>query len=630
MSGICAVWLKENPARVAEMLAAVAGGLSLAPKEGVEQLRDGSAGVAVSARFGTQQIYQNARLMLVCDAQLYNLEDLRRTCASREEVAENQKTAALLAALYERIGCDFVEKLQGSFSVIVWDRRERKLLAAIDGFGMNRLAYYADGKVLLVATRIDALMRSGLIDSKINPRAIANVLNFSANLGPQTVFADVPRLLPGNLLIGSDGQTQVRKYWDMRYGAGEDTDESRLSKELESVVEQSVAAHCQDGEFGRLGAFLSGGTDSSTVVGMMSRLRKGSVKAFSIGFQEQPFNELEYAKIAARKFQAEHHTYLVGPGDCFDALPLMVRSFDEPFGNSSAIPTYFCGRLAAEHGVDALLAGDGGDELFGGNERYLDDRIFSVYHSVPQVLRKRLIEPIVAAMPIRGGLVRRARGYIRRANMPGMERIMSFQFLVTHAAAEIFEGSFVEALGGYSVLEVPSRYYAEAPARDHLDRVLYADVKITLGDSDLPKVTCMSELAGIQTRFPFLHRPVAEFSGRIPARLKVKGLQKRYLFKKAFGELLPPEIIAKKKHGFGIPVAPWLKSDPRLREWSRDILLSKRSFERGYFRRDFIDDLFRKHEADDSTYYGDTLWSFFVLELWHRQFVDEPARVPAV
>jgi len=630
MSGICAVWRKDHPGQAAEMLTAVAGGLCLAPEDRMEQAVDGGAGVAVAARFGTQQIYQDARILLVCDAQLYNEEELAGTLGGLKEIPAQQQTAALLAALYGRTGRDFVEKLRGGFSVIVWDRRERELLAAIDGFGMNRLVYYDAGNVLLVATRIDALMRSGEIDPKVNPRAIANVLNFGANLGPDTVFQGVPRLLPGNLLIASSQQTRVRKYWDMRYGAGTDGNESRLSRALEAVVEQSVAAHCKDDKFGSLGAFLSGGTDSSTVVGIMSRLQRGPVKAFSIGFQEQPFNELEYAKIAAEEFHAEHHTFLVGPDDCFEALAPMVRSFDEPFGNSSAIPTYFCARLAAENGVKALLAGDGGDELFGGNERYRDDQIFAVYHNVPGALRKGLIEPVLARIPIRDGVVRRARGYVRRANMPGIERMMSFQFLMTHAGTEIFDDGFLEALGKYSVMEVPSRYYAEAPAKDHLDRILYADVKITLGDSDLPKVTCMAELAGIQTRFPFLDRPVAEFSGSIPARLKVKGLKKRYLFKKAFANLLPAEIIAKQKHGFGIPVAPWLKSDRRLREWSHDVLLSRRSFERGYFRREFIEELFRKHESDDSTYYGDTLWSFFVLELWHRQFVDEPSRVAAV
>ncbi len=285
----------------------------------------------------------------------------------------------------------------------------------------------------------------------------------------------------------------------------------------------------------------------------MSRMKRGPVKAFSIGFEEQPFNELGYAEIAAKKFHAEHYTYLVGPRDCCDALPQMVRYFDEPFGNSSAIATYFCSRLAAQHGVKVLLAGDGGDELFGGNERYATDKLFDAYRRLPVIFRKGMIEPALAKLPVKGGIAGRARRYIRRANLSPMDRYLSYQFLKTHPIADVFESDFLESLGTYSIIDVPADHYSKAPARDHLDRLLYVDMKITLADNDLPKVTCMSELAGIQARFPFLHRPVAEFSGRVPARLKVKGFQKRYLFKRAFRNLLPPEIIQKEETGIRHP-----------------------------------------------------------------------------
>jgi asparagine synthase (glutamine-hydrolysing) len=630
MSGICAVWQKENPGQVAETLASVSSGLSLAPSEHIERLADPlGAGVGVSARFSTQQIHQNPRILIACDADLYNENDLSEQLEKGGPIPGNNKTAALLAALYERFGCDFVEKLQGAFSLVLWDRRERRLVAAIDGFGMNRLVYYRDRKILLVASRIDALLSSGRVDTEINPRAIPNVLNFTANVAPETILARIERLVPGSMLIASLTQVRIEKYWDMRYGVGTDANEGRLSRQLESLVEKSVADHCKHDSFNGLGAFLSGGTDSSTVVGMMSRAGQGPVKSFSIGFQEQPFNELDYAKITANKFHSDHHTYLVGADDCFDALPDMVRYFDEPFGNSSAIPTYFCARLAAQNGVKTLLAGDGGDELFGGNERYATDKLFEAYQTVPAALRKKLIEPVLALLPFDNGLSRKARNYIRRSNIPSLQRYFSYHFVCAMSPGSIFEEDFLKTLGDYSVLEVPARHYAQAPARDHLDRLLYVDMKITLSDNDLPKVTCMSELAGIQARFPFLDRQLAEFSGRIPAGLKVKGLEKRYLFKQAFRNLLPVEVIKKKKHGFGIPVATWMKSDPRLREFSRDILLSARAFERGYFRREFIEDLFRKHDAEDSTYYGDTLWTFLALELWHRQVVDARLRMTA-
>jgi asparagine synthase (glutamine-hydrolysing) len=627
MSGICALWRRDDHRRTGEMLHAMAAGLVFCGTERLTCSVDGSAGVAVVARFGRQQIYSNERVQMACDAQLYNEQELASWANPAARGETRSATAALLAALYERLGVEFVEKLRGAFSFVLWDRREHKFLAAVDGFGIHRLVYCDTGKALLVATRLEALVRSGEVETRINPRAVANVLNFTANAAPATILTGVERLVPGALLTASQHDMAIRKYWDMRYGVATERDEKRLSRKLEALVEQSVAAHSKADSFADLGAFLSGGTDSSTVVGMMSRRGHGPVNTFSIGFEEQPFNELGYAQIVARQFHANHQTYLVGPKDCFEALPEMIRCFDEPYGNSSAIPTYFCARLAAQNGVKALLAGDGGDELFGGNERYLTDHIFQIYQRAPRLLRKGLIEPALRLIPIRNGVMGKARSYTNRSNMPPLERYFSYHFLVTHSPAQVFEPGFLEALRGYPILEVPSEHYRLAPACNHLDRLLYLDVKMTLGDNDLPKVTSMTELAGVEPHFPFLDREVVEFSGTLPAELKVRGFQKRYLFKLAFRNLLPIEVIEKKKHGFGIPVAEWLKTDRRLRELAHDTLLSSRARERGYFRRDFIEELFRKHEADTTTYYGDCLWPFFTMELWHRQFVDEPARM---
>ena len=564
-------------------------------------------------------------MLIACDADLYNEAEIGKLLGDASEGPAESSTAAAFAGLYERFGTSFLEKLRGEFSAILWDRRTKLLLAATDGFGTHPLVYYQDDRVLLVASRIDALVATGEVPKDINPAAIANFLNYTVNLAPGTIFSKVTRILPGNFLLASEEQIRSQRYWDMRYDADGRADENSLSRKLESVVEEAVGAHCKSDKFSGLGAFLSGGTDSSTVVGMMSRLERGPVRAFSIGFQEERFNELEYARITAAKFKADYHEYLVSAADCLEALPGMIRYFDEPFGNSSAIPTYFCARLAAQQGVEILLAGDGGDELFGGNERYLTDKIFEAYQKVPRLLRKGLVEPALACLPFRNGLVGTARSYVRRSNLPHPDRFFSYNLLLDNPLEKIFEDGFVERLRNYSALEIPSGYYWNGPARDPLDRLLYLDVKITLGDNDLLKVTRMSELAGIRPRFPFLDRSVAEFSGAIPAGLKVKGAEKRYLFKRAFRELLPAEVLQKKKHGFGIPVAMWMKSDKRMRELTRDVLLSARTYQRGYIRRSFVEDLFRMHETDETPFYGDTLWTFLTLELWFRQFVDQGA-----
>jgi asparagine synthase (glutamine-hydrolysing) len=625
MSGICAVWGTNQAGRVAGTLASMSQGLCLAEAERISQKMAPEAGVAVSARFDSQQVYADEHVLVACDADLYNEAELKALALQDGPAPAEGGIARLLAGLYRRLGADFVGKLSGAFSLVLWDRQNRKMLAAVDGFGVKRLVYFQNGRVLAVASRLDALLRTGELTPEVNPRAIANFLNFGVNLAPETVFEQVRRMTPGTLLIATENTVRIEPYWNMSYGAGDDASEKVLAERLEELVAKAVASQMKDDPNAELGAFLSGGTDSSTVVGMMSRANRGRVKTFSIGFAEEQFSELEYAAITAKRFRTDNHTYMVTADDCFEALPKMVRFFDEPFANSSAIPCYFCANLAAQNGVRTLLGGDGGDELFGGNERYRTDKIFYAYQSVPKAVRQSLIEPFLSHVGISSGPVGKAKSYVRRANMPAVERFFSYNFLSAHSPEKVFEAGFLESLQDYSVLDIPSRYYDEGASRNHLDRLLYIDVRITLGDSDLPKVTQMAEMAGIQTRFPFLDRAVAEFSGSLPAHLKVKGLKKRYLFKRAFRNLLPQEVLSKKKHGFGIPVADWLKKDARMREFARDILFSARAQERGYFRRSFLEELMRLHEADHTSYYGDNVWSFLVLELWHRQFVDAHA-----
>ena len=625
MSGICGVWRKDGPEKVSNTLDGLCAGLCV--ERGGSQLKEALAtvGMGVVARFESQQLHKSSRALVVCDADLYNDFELRALLG--EASKDVTSAAGMIARLYERFGIAFLDKLRGQFALIIFDRQENALYAATDGFAIHPLVYHEDERAFRIATRIDALLATGEVPREIDPAGIAKYLNYTVNLAPQSIFRNVTRLLPGHLLHVSGGRIrELRQYWDMSYPRTTDGEE-QLSGELHSAIDDSIRAHCKEVAFPELGAFLSGGTDSSTVVGMMSRLQRGPVNTFSIGFDEPRFNELEYARTAARKFRAEYHEYLVGAGDCADAIPGMIRYFDEPFGNSSAIPTYFCAWLAAQKGVKTLLAGDGGDELFGGNERYLTDKIFAAYHMIPGFLRKGIAEPLLKAIPL-NGLFTTARSYVRRSNLPQPDRFFSYNILLDNPLDSIFETGFLKELGNYSVLERPRFYYHDGPAKDHLNRLLYLDVKITLADNDLLKVTRMCEMAGVRARFPFLDRIVAECAGRIPAGLKVKGTEKRYLFKRTFQDLLPIEIIKKKKHGFGIPVSVWMKSDPRMREMTRDVLLSPRCYQRGYIRRTFVEELLRRHETDETAFYGDTVWTFLTLELWFRQFVDQQ-RLPA-
>lgn len=622
MSGICGVWQKANPGLGAQSLRAVTKSLALERFEATQTAIDGGAGVGVASRYASQELFESPDILLACDAEFFNESELRSLTGDAKS-----GTTALLAALYERFGVAFLEKLRGEYSVVLWDRRKRQMLAATDGFATRALAYYQNDRVFSVASRIDAVLTGADASREVNPGAIANYLNYTVNLAPDTIFKNVSRLLPGHYLLVSREETRLGPYWDMRYYRGGSADEDALSHKLSQVVEESVRLHCKGEDAVELGAFLSGGTDSSTVTGMMRRIGNEPVNSFSIGFAEERFNELEYARIAARAFQTKHHEYLVTASDCAEAIPDMVRYFDEPFGNSSAIPTYFCARLAAQNGVKILLAGDGGDELFGGNTRYLTDKIFAAYDKIPGILRKGALEPLLRSIPIRRGIIAKARSYVRRANLSQPERFFSYNLLLDNPLDLIFEPDFVHSLQGHSVLGRPNFYYRQGPAKDHLDKLLYIDMKMTLADNDLLKVTRMCELAGVRPRFPFLDRAVADVSGEIPAGFKVKGSQKRYLFKKAFRDLLPTEVIHKKKQGFGIPVSVWMKTDRRLRELTNDVLLSARTYQRGYIRRTFVENLLQHHATDNTAFYGDMLWTFLTLELWLREVADQPQAV---
>jgi asparagine synthase (glutamine-hydrolysing) len=396
-----------------------------------------------------------------------------------------------------------------------------------------------------------------------------------------------------------------------------------LAIRLLDHMKASVDAAANGLDPARLGCFLSGGTDSSSVVGLLAQHAQGPVNTFSIGFAEEPFNELHYADIAVKHFGTRHHQAKISAATAFETVDPVVDAYDEPFGNASIIPTYHCLRLAREAGVTTMLAGDGGDELFGGNERYRTDQIYQMYFRLPRAARKAL-EPVLLGMPDFAPQVARAKRYVAACKRGNPDRYCAWLLPCRYSPGEVF-GPAVSSANGHDVLAVMRRHFASANARSELNRLLYVDMKMTLADNDLPKVTRAAEMLGIDVRFPYLDRELAEFTGSLPSDLKVRRLEKRFLFKKATANLLPREILEKKKHGFGLPVGLWLKTDPRFHALAREVLLDSRTYQRGYFQRSFVERLFKQLEDDDTVYFGDSLWLFLMLELWHRKHVEGAA-----
>jgi asparagine synthase (glutamine-hydrolysing) len=552
----------------------------------------------------------------VADMDLLNLEELHALAGIPAG------HSGLLPRLYELEGPGFIRRLRGPFALALWDRRQRSLLLAVDHFGIRRLYYSTGNRGTAFSSRLAAVVAAPGQSRQTDPGAIYDYLNFGYIPAPETPFPGIRRLPPGHTCHIRHGSTRIEPFWDVQYLEHPQREEraaSTLYRLSHHAVSEAVAGLSPTAT----GAFLSGGTDSSTVVGLMTRLTGEPVSAFSIGFHEDRYDELDYARLTARHFGATLHTRIVKPEDALEALPGLVDTYDEPLGNNSAIGTLFCAAMAREHGVTHLLAGDGGDEIFGGNERYRVDQVFARYGRVPALLRRGLLEPVLLNLPEGApSILGRARRYIRRASIPNPRRFYSYEFHVAQNGGELLDADFLGRVrpdGPWHVLE---EHFRRAEASSELNRLLYLDLKLTIGDNDLFKVTRTAELGGVGVRFPFLDRSLVEFMGTLPVSFKVRGLEKRYLFKRAFRNLLPGETLAKRKHGFGVPTAEWLRSHRGIRELARDTLLSPRADQRGFFRRGALERLFAQHDAETAPFYGDILWSVLMLELWHRRHVD--------
>jgi len=391
----------------------------------------------------------------------------------------------------------------------------------------------------------------------------------------------------------------------------------------------AVHGHAEGCTAEKTGAYLSGGTDSSSVVAFLSE-RLSPTNTFSIAFPEARYDEIGFARTTAGRFRTQHHERQLSPQDALEMIPRIARHYDEPFANASAIAAYFCARMAREEGVDTLLAGDGGDEIFAGNERYAADKNFELYQRVPRWIRGGLIEPIVNLLPENDGRLSLPRKYVRRAQIPNPRRIFSYNFFFSLPPEEIFTGDFLHEVPPQRWMDIPHAHFQAARASTELNKLMYLDLKLILADNDLRKVSGTAELAGVRVRYPLLDQRLVEFSGLIPSRLKMRGFEKRYIFKKALSGILPDEVLYKKKHGFGVPLGQWLLKDEKLKTLVQDVLNDPRTRQRGYFQPEFFDKLVKLHREGHAAYYGTIVWYLLALELWHRQHLEAPREVAHV
>lgn len=616
MSGICGVCEPGalfHKATADAMLAALAvpGDLER------EALAGRSVALGVSRRWPEQQLAHVPSLQIACNTDLIDLRELKAH-VDRSGIDSTALTIAeLLGWAYKFAGLDFVNLLSGAFAVALWDEEARRLVLAVDRIGINALYWSLDSGRLWFASRPGSIVHGRSTGMELEPAAIAQFLLFSTIPAPLSIYRGIERLEPGRLLVWDGGECRRRCYWDMHYEEISGRDERHWAGSLQENIRQAVYRHLEGCIPEKTGAYLSGGTDSSSVVAFMSE-RHQPVQTFSIFFDESRYSEIGFARTTADHFHTRHFEHCLTPAEAMTAIPRIAEFYDEPIGNSSAIGGYYCALLARQNGVDTLLGGDGGDELFAGNERYASDRQFQIYNAVPQWIRRALLEPAAKLLPQGSGVLSLPRRYIRRANIPNPERIFSYSFFLNCDVNEVFEPDFVCRAPRSEWLKIAQKHFWGPSPASELNRFLYMDVKMTLADNDIPKVSGTAELAGVRVRYPLLDHRLAEFSGRIPSRLKLRGFQKRYIFKRAMSGILPEKILFKKKHGFGVPLSSWFLRDPKLNGFMQEVLNDRETRQRGVFRPRFLEQLMDLHRSEHTIFYGELIWYLVAFELWHR------------
>lgn len=521
------------------------------------------------------------------------------------------------------------------FVLLAWDAEDRSIVVATDAFRTYPVAHMSRqdsaGTSLFVASDTRLLRRAyeGGDGAPLtsDPKAIYHYLNFSFVPNEACIWQGMKKLAPGSLLTWSQasGTPGEQVWWDARYPEDHAGDETAMAAALRQQVMNSVERFAQTDASG-WGSFLSGGTDSSSISGILAAKRRElageQVNSFSIGFAEPGYDELAYAKIASDHFELLGHQQRVSEADALAVVPQLVGAYDEPFGNASAIPTHHCALMAAGQGMQLLIAGDGGDEIFGGNERYLKDKIFALYHGAPGPLRG--VGNSMAAMlgKMDSRYPNKVKNFVRRANLPNPDRFYTDDAFASEQFDSLLEPGFAAQLSTDDSLDLQRELYARCDADAELHRLMYLDLKMTIAANDIVKVTRATRLAGIGVGFPFLDRQLVDFTGSLPRDTKLRGSQKRYLFKKAMAGILPEAIVKKKKQGFGLPISVWMRRPGPFRDFVNDTLMSQRARERGLFQRDAITRLLERHQRGAWDHAAE-LYILTMLELWHQNQLDQ-------
>jgi asparagine synthase (glutamine-hydrolysing) len=593
---------------------------------------DGNAGLGIQRlrvidlATGDQPIQnEDKSIAVVLNGEIYNYRELREQLIRRGHVLATQGDTEVIVHLYEEYGADCVQHLHGMFAFALWDRRRRRLLLARDRIGKKPLFYALRGRTLTFASELRALLQDRTISREVDLAAIDCYLAYGYIPTPRSVFTSIRKLPPAHtLVLDSDGRVELKRYWRLDYSRKLTVEDPRELHEpirdaIRTATRRRLVADVP------LGAFLSGGIDSSAVVAAMARESAGAVKTFSIGFENRAFDELPHARRVAELLGTDHHEFVVRP-DAIEVVPRIVRQYGEPFADTSAIPSFHLAEVTRAQ-VTVALNGDGGDESFGGYTRYIANRLAHRLDVLPATVRRaagRVGERLHSGQVT--SLTSKARRLATGLALSPADRYARYQaWFETPQRDALYTDEFRAATLNSGAAEVIAGPWAQASGDDVVDVMLEVDALTYLPDDLITKIDIATMAHALEARSPLLDHELMEFAASVPADLKVRGRQKKWILRQALRPWLPDDILDRPKQGFMVPVADWFRGE--LREQVHDVLLDPAALGRGYFRADSVTSMLERHcagTADESK----RLWALYVLELWHRDFVDAGAASP--
>ncbi len=554
---------------------------------------------------------------LVFNGELYNFKEIRQELQRKGHSFSSDGDAEVVVHAYEEYGTQCVERFNGMFAFAIWDRDRQRLFLARDRIGIKPLFYFRSNRQLVFASELKALLLHPSVPRRIDLHALDLFLSLEYIPAPRTIFEGIRKLQAGYSLVLEGGRVKLERYWDIP-NRERAASHAAYIEELDELMRSSVNLRLVSDV--PLGAFLSGGIDSSSVVAYMSEDYGESIRTFSIGFREKGYNELSFARAVSNQFSTNHTEEVLSP-NISDMAETLVVQFDEPFGDFSIFPTFLVSKLASNQ-VKVALSGDGGDELFGGYDTYFAQRLDRYYQRIPQVVRQRAMPQIVARLrprPTKKGSVNKLKRFVEGARLPaGLEHTRWMIFIDEAEKDELLQPDFRAHLNGNRPLHLFKTHFEDSPSDSPLSRQQYVDIKTYLAESILTKVDRMSMATSLEVRVPLLDHRIVEFAVNLPSDLKVHGLERKVILRRLMSERLPKSVLRRPKQGFSSPLKLWLRGP--LRPLMTDLLSDVRIRQCGYFRPECVDRWVSDHLAGRADH-SHKLWALMVFELWHDEYM---------